>query len=412
MGGATVIRALTCSACLGTLLAVAPGASAQSAPEILRSDFLRPVKVDRASTLQVRAVDRRAPVGGVLVAFGGGEGLFGLSACRATSTGRGVGAPFTAGDGVRFRIPHTFRSRGARPVLLKLDSGGCKGGGGTTFQTLTVTPTRVGEPSQPVQRGTPLQVIGAPGVPGTEPAPVEIPGLPDLPGVPEAPGGLPELPGVPGIPGLPGIPDPGLPDPPELPPVPPLPTPQLPDPQLPLPKAARSSARGKAGGDAAARAAGSACGPSATRQPGRRTLAKARFATLCLLNRERATHRMRPLRSNRALRRASLRHSRAMVSRGFFAHTQPGGLDFVTRLRRVRYITPRVSWMVGENIGIGTFSSSSPVSMVRAWMNSTPHRANILNRRFREVGLGIDLGVPRGSRRSGATYTTDFGLRR
>jgi len=53
----------------------------------------------------------------------------------------------------------------------------------------------------------------------------------------------------------------------------------------------------------------------------------------------------------------------------------------------------------------------SPLYITRAWMNSTGHRANILNRGFRQIGIGIVPGVPTGSRR-GATYTTDFGARR
>lgn len=49
--------------------------------------------------------------------------------------------------------------------------------------------------------------------------------------------------------------------------------------------------------------------------------------------------------------------------------------------------------------------------MVRAWMASTGHRANILNGSYNEVGLGVVQGVP-GNRRAGATFTTVFGRRR
>jgi uncharacterized protein YkwD len=48
--------------------------------------------------------------------------------------------------------------------------------------------------------------------------------------------------------------------------------------------------------------------------------------------------------------------------------------------------------------------------MVRAWMDSPGHRTNILNRRFRDIGIGIVVGTPSGP--GGATYTTDFGTRR
>ena len=40
-------------------------------------------------------------------------------------------------------------------------------------------------------------------------------------------------------------------------------------------------------------------------------------------------------------------------------------------------------------------------------MNSAGHRANILSRSFRLVGIGIANGTPTGD--AGATYATDFG---
>jgi uncharacterized protein YkwD len=45
-------------------------------------------------------------------------------------------------------------------------------------------------------------------------------------------------------------------------------------------------------------------------------------------------------------------------------------------------------------------------------MNSPGHRANILERRYREVGIGVATGAPRGSWDAAATYATEFGFRR
>jgi len=50
--------------------------------------------------------------------------------------------------------------------------------------------------------------------------------------------------------------------------------------------------------------------------------------------------------------------------------------------------------------------------MMRAWMASAPHRANILTGRFREVGLAGVPGTPGSAGASGGTYTTVFGARR
>jgi uncharacterized protein YkwD len=79
-------------------------------------------------------------------------------------------------------------------------------------------------------------------------------------------------------------------------------------------------------------------------------------------------------------------------------------------VRAASYLNPRVYWTVGENIGWGTAQLSTPQAMVRAWMHSPGHRANILNPSFRDLGVGIVLGDPQGG--DGVTYTTDFGVKR
>ena len=137
----------------------------------------------------------------------------------------------------------------------------------------------------------------------------------------------------------------------------------------------------------------------------------ARAALLCLLNIERAVRRLPLMRDNGRLARAATGHSRAMVTRRFFAHVGPGSIGLADRLRRARYIPRRGgSWLVGENIGFGRGRYTRPATMHRAWMRSSPHRAAMLERRFREVGFGIVSGRPYG--RGGATFTADFGRRR
>ncbi len=48
---------------------------------------------------------------------------------------------------------------------------------------------------------------------------------------------------------------------------------------------------------------------------------------------------------------------------------------------------------------------------MRAWMESSSHRANILDRAFSEAGIGVVLGLPRPGGYPGATYSTGFGAR-
>jgi uncharacterized protein YkwD len=130
-------------------------------------------------------------------------------------------------------------------------------------------------------------------------------------------------------------------------------------------------------------------------------------ATLCLLNRERAARGLGRLRLDRKLGRAAKGHARDMVAKRYFAHDSRSGASFSTRIKRTGWTRSRRSWTVGENIGWGGGSLSTPRAMVRGWMNSAGHRANILSRNFHLIGIGIANGTPTGG--SGATYATDFG---
>ncbi|MDO8188284.1 CAP domain-containing protein [Conexibacter sp. JD483] len=143
------------------------------------------------------------------------------------------------------------------------------------------------------------------------------------------------------------------------------------------------------------------------------TIAKANSATLCLLNRERAARDLSPLKLDRRLSGSAVAHSRDMVRRGYFEHDSPDGRSPFQRMLATSYVPKGASWTLGENIGWGTLSLAQPAALVRAWMKSPAHRANILNPRFREIGIGIAVGVPLADPsldgQAGATYTTDFG---
>jgi uncharacterized protein YkwD len=135
-------------------------------------------------------------------------------------------------------------------------------------------------------------------------------------------------------------------------------------------------------------------------------------ATLCLLNLERAANSLPPLQGQGQLSQASTAYSARMVAEQFFDHVSPDGKTLVDRLTAVGYLSDSVdTWAAGENIAWGTGSLATPRSIVQAWMNSPPHRENILDTSFREIGLGVAVGVPQQDAGDGATYTTDFGVR-
>jgi uncharacterized protein YkwD len=162
------------------------------------------------------------------------------------------------------------------------------------------------------------------------------------------------------------------------------------------------------GGTARVRAAQQECS-NADVAPNADNVDVVRAAILCLHNQIRADRGLPPLKENLRLRRAALGHSNDMVSRGFFEHTTPGGETMVDRIMATRYASPRVGWALGENLAWGTGSLATPRAIMKAWMESPGHRANIVKRAYREIGIGVVTGVP-SDRGDGATYTADFGV--
>ncbi len=158
-------------------------------------------------------------------------------------------------------------------------------------------------------------------------------------------------------------------------------------------------------------AAASSCA-NATAAPGTVSAVALKSATLCLLNEERAAEGLRPLKEHKKLEKAATGFSKEMVSKRFFDHVSPSGSTLTTRVKKVRYTKGARSWSLGENIAWGTGAKATPAAIVDAWMHSEGHKHNILDRKFKEIGIGIASGAPVATASSvGATYTTDFGYR-
>lgn len=148
--------------------------------------------------------------------------------------------------------------------------------------------------------------------------------------------------------------------------------------------------------------------------PTAENLPQVRRATLCLLNNERVERNRKRLRSNGALQTSAVEYARDMVRRDFFSHTAPGGGSLLARIADTSYLKGASRYAVGENLAWGTGELATPRNRVRAWMKSPSHKRNILDRRFREIGIGIALGAPTAisAGQDAATYTTHFGRRR
>ena len=124
------------------------------------------------------------------------------------------------------------------------------------------------------------------------------------------------------------------------------------------------------------------------------------------------THRgLAPLRVHAALGSAALAHSRDMMDRDYFSHSSPSGATCAARVLRAGYSTSGYrSWAVAEVIGWGMDSAGTPSAVFDSWMRSASHRAIILGRRWRDVGIGCASGTFTGA--SGSwMYTVDVGRR-
>lgn len=156
-------------------------------------------------------------------------------------------------------------------------------------------------------------------------------------------------------------------------------------------------------------AAADACSEHGNMLPDRLSIEQAQKAVRCLINKERGNN----LGRDRKLGRAAQYHSRYMRNHTCFSHRCGGEPSLEGRLRKFNYLVGGLSfWMYGENIAYGLRNDGTPRDIVQGWMRSPGHRANILNGRFREMGVGFMHGSPSNPDAPGGLYTVDFGVRR
>lgn len=96
-----------------------------------------------------------------------------------------------------------------------------------------------------------------------------------------------------------------------------------------------------------------------------------------------------PLGASRKLDDAAARHARDMARRKFFDHEGANGSQPKDRVLRAGY-EPRLT---GENIAYGPVSAEE---VVAGWLASPGHCANIMDERFKDIGVGLATGKGRG----------------
>jgi uncharacterized protein YkwD len=131
------------------------------------------------------------------------------------------------------------------------------------------------------------------------------------------------------------------------------------------------------------------------------------------VNGVRGWYGLRPLRPSRELKAAARTHSWDMARQGYFEHDSANGVPFWRRIVRFYQSRGFARWQVGENL-FWSSRRAAAVQIVRSWMRSPGHRANLLSRTWRELGIGA-LTVSRKGRASrGRTLTIvtlDLGVR-
>jgi uncharacterized protein YkwD len=137
------------------------------------------------------------------------------------------------------------------------------------------------------------------------------------------------------------------------------------------------------------------------------------LAILGAINDLRQSKGLGRLRLSRALVSTAVGHSVSMAKHGFFAHEGYDGSAFWERIKARYRPGPRGKWEVGENL-LWASPSLSAEQAVTLWLQSPPHRKNLLSAVWREIGLGAVHAVAAPGIYQGldvTVLTADFGRR-
>ncbi|WP_207732175.1 LysM peptidoglycan-binding domain-containing protein [Heliobacterium chlorum] len=105
-----------------------------------------------------------------------------------------------------------------------------------------------------------------------------------------------------------------------------------------------------------------------------------------LVNAERAKAGLQPLRMDGALSTMAADKAKDMIQNNYFSHTSP---TYGSPFDMMKQYGIAYSY-AGENIAEG---QQSPQEVMQGWMNSSGHRANILNSNYDTIGVGYYQGA-------------------
>lgn len=106
---------------------------------------------------------------------------------------------------------------------------------------------------------------------------------------------------------------------------------------------------------------------------------------LDLTNKERLAQNLTSLKHNPRLEKAATIKASDMLNKGYFSHNSPEGADFTKNIKKQKYYYLET----GENMAMDFITSEA---IVEGWMKSNAHKRNILNPRFKDIGIAALTG--------------------
>jgi len=116
-----------------------------------------------------------------------------------------------------------------------------------------------------------------------------------------------------------------------------------------------------------------------------------RMVLIDVLNSERSSLKLGTLKENVLLNQASLLKANDMMQNGYFSHTSPAGITPWYWFKKAGYDYKSA----GENLGIGFVDSKE---LHQAWNESPLHKANLVNKNYKDVGISFVEGNFQGSK--------------
>jgi uncharacterized protein YkwD len=152
---------------------------------------------------------------------------------------------------------------------------------------------------------------------------------------------------------------------------------------------------------------------SAATQRAHVSLSQLESGVLVYINTFRRAHHLTPLHLNANLSAAARAHTEQMAQDGYFAHESADGSAFWKRIEAFYAAGRWAYWSVGENL-LWSSPDVTPATALQMWLKSPEHRANLMNPRWREIGVAAvhEDAAPRVYKGLDVTIvTTDFGVR-